>query len=480
MTRKRIPALLAAAMLAATALPCGAPAEAPEPGRPVDMASDEVVLMEQRLSELGYFGGEPDDTYDAETRSALESFQQANGLEVTGAADDTTLERLNGGEAVSRQDYLTRFSGAYAQMVPLERGNVGSDVLMMQRKLKECGYFSDEPDGSFTEATQRAVESFQMVNGLPVTGVADGAVLMRLMADSPITWPAFLTEMAAGEGDTGLNVYALQRRLAQLGYFTGSCTASYGELTRQAVLRFQQENGLEATGSADAATWAVLYSRAAESTDRDGTLQFGDYGDDVLAVQERLNALGFFDQEITGSFGYTTETAVRLFQMASSLPATGALDGDTRARLMATGAASTLDGIVQARFTLILDAADARTQAEIARIAAEMIGASFGDADDELYPGFSFVQYVCVAAGLPVTFPEDLIRMADRQVETISAVEAGDIVAFQSASADAVSMVLAVGAGNGMVVSTTESGGWAELSFMDRMEGATIYCWDAK
>ncbi len=90
------------------------------------------------------------------------------------------------------------------------------------------------------------------------------------------------------------------------------------------------------------------------------------------------------------------------------------------------------------------------------------------------------MQYVCVSAGLPVTFPEDLIRMADRQVENVSAIEAGDIVAFQSASADAVTMLLAIGAGNGMVASTTESGGWAELSYMDRMEGATVYCWDAR
>ena len=59
-----------------------------------------------------------------------------------------------------------------------------------------------------------------------MNGVADGAVLMRLMADSPITWPAFLTEMSAAEGDSGLNVYVLQKKLALLGYFTGSCTGS--------------------------------------------------------------------------------------------------------------------------------------------------------------------------------------------------------------------------------------------------------------
>ena len=164
--------------------------------------------------------------------------------------------------------------------------------------------------------------------------------------------------------------------------------------------------------------------------------------------------------------------------MASNLTPTGRLDVDAQSRLMSDSAASMLDSRVQERFTAILDSAGEASQALIAEIATGLIGASFDDSDDELYPGFSFVQYVCVAAGLPVTFPEDLIRMADRQVETINAVEFGDIVAFQSASSDAVTMLLAIGAGDGRVVSTTESGGWAELSFMDHMEGTAIYCWD--
>lgn len=469
-------------LCAALALCLGALAEPNAIDVAADMSSDEIYRLEQRLSALGYLNGEADSAYDADTRSALESFQQANGLDVTGVADATTIERLEGGQALSRQDYLTGFANAYAQMAPLAKGSDANDVTVlqrMQRKLKDYGYYSGEPDGIFSDATRQAVEGFQMVNGLPITGVADGAMLMRLMADSPITWPAFLSEMSAAEGDSGLNVYVLQKRLAQMGYFAGSCSASYGQLTREAVEAFQRDAGLEATGQADAATWAAIYSRATMPGGQADALEMGDYGDRVLAVQKRLNALGFFDHDITGEFGFTTETAVRLFQMAVGLTPTGTLDAEAQSRLMADSAASMLDGVVQQRFTQILDSADEATQDRIAQTARSMLGANFGTADDELYPGFAFVQYVCVAAGLPVTFPEDLIRMADRQVETISAVEAGDIVAFQSASADAVTMLLAIGAGNGAVVGTTESGGWAELSYMDRMEGATIYCWDA-
>ena len=409
----------------------------------VDMTAEEVSHLEQRLYDLGYLSGESDGVFDGDTRSALESFQQANGLEVNGAADEATLERLDSPDALSRQGYLTRFANAYALMTPLEMGSTSNDVLSVQRKLKEYGYFLGEPDGAFNETTREAVERFEMVNGLPVNGVADGA--------------------------------ALQKKLTALGYFEGSCTGSFGELTRDALRAYQRDRGLAASGRADADTWAALYAEPGTN----GALKAGDFGDDIRAIQERLNALGFFDHEITGTYGFTTETAVRLYQMAANLPATGEMDAETLNHLNGDTAVSTLDGIVQQRFQLMLDAANADTQARIARVAEGLVGASFGGGDDELYPGFAFVQYVCVAAGLPVTFPEDLIRMADRQVETVEAVDAGDILAFQSASADAVTIQLAIGAGNGRVYCATEAGGWVVLSYMDEMEGATIYCWDA-
>ena len=88
------------ALLAALLLAGGALSEPVDTAYLVDMTSEQVISLEQRLSELGYFSAESDTTYDAETRSALESFQQANGLEVTGQTDSATLERLNSADAL--------------------------------------------------------------------------------------------------------------------------------------------------------------------------------------------------------------------------------------------------------------------------------------------------------------------------------------------------------------------------------------------
>ncbi|MER2144193.1 MAG: peptidoglycan-binding domain-containing protein, partial [Eubacteriales bacterium] len=83
MKYRKILVLLAAVSLVGSAL-----SEPVDTEYLVDMTSEQVVRLEQRLAELGFFSGSSDSTYDAETRAALESFQQANGLEVTGLADN--------------------------------------------------------------------------------------------------------------------------------------------------------------------------------------------------------------------------------------------------------------------------------------------------------------------------------------------------------------------------------------------------------
>ena len=41
-------------------------------------------------------------------------------------------------------------------------------------------------------------------------------------------------------------------------------------------------------------------------------------------------------------------------------------------------------------------------------------------------------------------------------------------------------MVMAIGAGEGLFIGTSESGGWAEFNYMEHMDGATIYCWSGR
>ena len=59
-------------------------------------------------------------------------------------------------------------------------------------------------------------------------------------------------------GSKGSNVVKVQQRLIQYGYMSGTADGRYGEVTRNAVLRFQRKNGLTADGRVGAKTAAAL------------------------------------------------------------------------------------------------------------------------------------------------------------------------------------------------------------------------------
>ncbi len=60
-------------------------------------------------------------------------------------------------------------------------------------------------------------------------------------------------------GANGEEVTKMQRRLAELGYYTGDVDGRFGNQTRRAVERFQYHHGLSADGIAGKSTLTVLY-----------------------------------------------------------------------------------------------------------------------------------------------------------------------------------------------------------------------------
>lgn len=71
------------------------------------------------------------------------------------------------------------------------------------------------------------------------------------------------------------------------------------------------------------------------------TLSKGDKSDAVLELQNRLFELGFLLDDRDGAFGSKTQTAVKLFQQAAGLEATGIADNATQQRLFAEDAPRT-------------------------------------------------------------------------------------------------------------------------------------------
>ncbi len=146
----------------------------------------------------------------------------------------------------------------------LKAGQRSQAVLELQERLIQLGLLDGSADGIFGNATQSAVKEFQRclkANGynVDVDGVAGNAT-QKYLYDDGIVQEVLTLE----KGDRGDSVKQLQNRLYQLSFLLELPDGVYGDNTQKAVLEFQQymaEQGaanIQATGSADAATRALL------------------------------------------------------------------------------------------------------------------------------------------------------------------------------------------------------------------------------
>ncbi len=134
------------------------------------------------------------------------------------------------------------------------------------------------------------------------------------------------------EEDSGAAVKELEAALLALGYLDGAPSVNYSSLTTAAVQRFQAACSMTESGVADLATLRVLYSgNAPYSPMLSLSLSSGAKNDNVSRLQTRLYALGYLSRasSIDGDYGANTAAAVRLFQSAAGITATGTADSAT-------------------------------------------------------------------------------------------------------------------------------------------------------
>lgn len=131
----------------------------------------------------------------------------------------------------------------------LRTGSRGNFVEVLQFVLLQQGY-NLAVDGVFGERTRQAVIAFQTENGL----VADGIVGAN-------TWRTLLVlppRPTLRQGDRGSYVRYAQAKLTSKLYPLGAIDGVFGNATRNAVVEFQQENGLTADGIVGPRTWEIL------------------------------------------------------------------------------------------------------------------------------------------------------------------------------------------------------------------------------
>lgn len=147
--------------------------------------------------------------------------------------------------------------------------------------------------------------------------------------------------------DSGAAVQDLESALLSLGYLDGVPSVNYTSLTTAAVKRLQAACGMSESGNANLATLRVLYSgNAPLSPMLSVSLSSGTKNENVTRLQTRLHALGYLSRSssIDGDYGSTTSAAVRLFQKAADVSATGTADNKTIRALYSASAPKLASG----------------------------------------------------------------------------------------------------------------------------------------
>lgn len=117
----------------------------------------------------------------------------------------------------------------------LQYGDTGEDVLALQTRLKELGYYSGPLSSKYAELTRKAVREVQDVYGLEVSGIADNDTQTLIFSTcyKPLKY-----------GDSGSLVQKMQERLKELGYLSARATGSFYQQTQAALKAFQDDYGL--------------------------------------------------------------------------------------------------------------------------------------------------------------------------------------------------------------------------------------------
>lgn len=117
-------------------------------------------------------------------------------------------------------------------------------------------------------------------------------------------------------GDRGEPVRDIQRRLSLLGHSTDpDPLGSFGDATASATAQFQRSRGLQSDGIVGGHTWQALVDAGYRLGDRMLYRRVPMMrGDDISALQQAFNSLGFDAGKVDGLFGPETLAAVLDFQ----------------------------------------------------------------------------------------------------------------------------------------------------------------------
>ena len=181
-------------------------------------------------------------------------------------ADDATLKKIKSDATLAGLGAVK--NGKILEVSIEEMSRPGNTSLEALEKMVYFMYPDLKPKSATAETTQPAKDSSASkttaTTATTATQAATAANSSKSVADKyKLTITSDLSLKQEDENDT---VKAMQLRLYNIGYITDkdNVTGYYGEVTAEAVKKFQKRNGLKETGTADNATLVLLFDSSAK------------------------------------------------------------------------------------------------------------------------------------------------------------------------------------------------------------------------
>ncbi len=154
------------------------------------------------------------------------------------------VEKQMGETVGSIGDFLKRGEAGNTSVHP----KFNADVEVIQKNLKDQGFYSSKVDGVSGPATEAAIRAYAKENGIAGTANLRQKVLEHIQYNRRLRDAIRITTPAKTGGVTPKTVGLIQTGLSELGYDPGPVDGKIGQKTQDAIRDFQRDRALIPTG----------------------------------------------------------------------------------------------------------------------------------------------------------------------------------------------------------------------------------------
>jgi peptidoglycan hydrolase-like protein with peptidoglycan-binding domain len=229
-------------------------------------SKSQITKSQQILRSGGIYSGPITGKYNDDFRSALDKFQDSNGLPKTGKVDKPTLVKMKIG-LTDKQKGIKRVSKRRKTF----RANK-EQISAVQTMFKSQGKYSGEVNGKYSKSLRSTIKEFQSSNALKRKGNLNRATLEKLGIELTVDQrniPVNPGDLASASGKSGRSrkpvfratkdqIKQVQAMLNRKGLYTGGETGKLSTETRNAIRLWQTQNGIKKTGTLNKTTLEAM------------------------------------------------------------------------------------------------------------------------------------------------------------------------------------------------------------------------------